>query len=198
MPPTAKVNNVWGQQAKAAEATFIHTLPSGQTVELKKVGIDKLLEGGLLSQFETLAAVFAEDLIEPAKKKLSGHSSKKPTKAEAAADAARNDQIKMLKLFGDPDTMKALIGMADVVCPLAVVCPPVRLHYVVKYMKGPEDKPIRVEIPIDDTDRVPVVFKNDEYESGFVYTDEIDFLDKLDIMQEAVDDLATRLAEFQS
>jgi hypothetical protein len=196
MPPTAKVNNVWGQQTQD-KGTYIFTLPSGQTIEMRKVTIDQLLEGGLLAHFENLSALVVNDVVTPAKQQLSGHKGKKPTKAEAAAAQEEVEAIQLSKLLGDPDMMKSIIAMADAVAPLAAVCPPVRLHYHVHYLKDAEGKSLRVVTPLKDDERIPVVFENDEYASGYVYTDQIDFMDKLSLMQEAVDDLANRLAAFQ-
>jgi len=182
MPPTnepqQQVNNVWATQAAQADVTWTIPLPSGQVVRVKKVGVMDLLTAGIVQNFDSLTSLVVEEPIADAKKQLAGRKPKTPTKAEQEA-AEKAEEARLMKVvLANPETIETMSAIADRVGVLACVEPQVALHY------NPEDKD-RTPIPADK--RVP----------GKIYTDQIDFMDKVTIMSETVEDV-DKLAAFRS
>lgn len=173
--PPATVNNVWGEKAASGSQTETRTLPSGQTATCRKIGIEELLMVGLLLELESLSALVVAETVDPAKAKLAGH--RKSAAAIAKEDAVR-EQAMVRQMMTDPTLIMGFISAADRVMPLCVVDPPVTLHY------APDD-PNKAPLPPEK--RIP----------GQIYTDMIDWLDKMDIMVWAIDGL-DGLAQFRA
>jgi hypothetical protein len=178
MPPTnepQQVNNVWATQAAQADVTWIMTLPSGQTARVKKVNVMDLLTAGIAQNFDSLTALVVEEPIASAKTALAGRKTKAPTKAEQA----KAEEARLMKtVLADPAIIETMAGIADRVTVLACVEPAVALHF------DPDDK-TRTPIPADKRD------------PSKIYTDQIDFMDKVSIMSETVEDV-DKLAAFRS
>lgn len=141
-------NNVWASNTPT-EAREELTLPSGQTCLAKKVGIEGLLEIGILEQIDSLTG-----MVEKYAKEVKSHGPSGPSKAE----------IDQNKFFGDTEALKAVIGLADRALPVIVVSPKVKLHYT--------------EITVGKT-KVTKMIPPDEREAGIVYTDQVGFEDKM-------------------
>lgn len=175
MPPTTgeeqtAVNNVWASKAQRSDETFSLTLPSGQVCRVKKVDIMDLLATGLLRHFDVLSSLMDEGPIKAGKDKLQGHKGK--------AKAKDDDNKLIKKIMADPSVIGAMVGMADLIAPRACVEPRVAIHYD----------------PMDDS-RTPI--PADDREDGIIYTDQIDFMDKIEIMNECVDGMED-LSQFRS
>jgi hypothetical protein len=149
-------NNVWGT-AEPVGAAHELTLPSGQTCQARKIGMEGLLEMGILDQADSLTAI-AEKYT--SSKKVGGPDG--PTVAETN-DAA---------LLADPAALKAVIGLADRAMPVIVVSPPVALHYSERVVGK-----TKVTKLLTEDDRVKI--REERNQPGLIFTDQIDFADKM-------------------
>lgn len=104
------VNNVWGQLSPTEEIT----LPSGQTVIAKKLGMHEVLAAGLSSELDILTPFVRSQHLQP-----------QDHKAKGQADIDINEIMK------DPKAISGLLLLVDRIVPEAVVQPEVRCHYVV-------------------------------------------------------------------
>lgn len=109
MPP---VNNVWASQTPIG-ATEQLTLPSGQTCIARRLGMEGLIEAGILAEADSLSG-----LVDQHVRKVRG--------AKGRTDGNELDERALLR---DRDTMKAIITIADKAIPVVVAEPEVMLHY---------------------------------------------------------------------
>ena len=98
-----QINNVWGQ---AVPAHQIHTmtLPSGQVVRAKRIGVETLVFAGLIGEGDQLVSAIQ-------KNHFGGNA----------------DKISQ-SILGDPKQFGTLMELLDRAAPLIVVEPTVRLH----------------------------------------------------------------------
>lgn len=114
MPPTDNFtpNSVWADTTPAGITEEL-TLPSGQTCAAVRMGMQGLLEAGILTEADSLTAT------------VSAHT-RKVKGAKGRPDGVELDEASMLR---DPDALKGLITMADKALPHIVQSPRVVLHY---------------------------------------------------------------------
>jgi hypothetical protein len=146
----------WGQ------SNFVDLeMPSGALAQVRKANPRQLLMLGYLDKFNELKAMVQTEHVERVKGK--------PT----AAQAAKVAQDAMKAVGEDPAKMREVMEMADRITEYMVVQPKVKRP--VKIV-GRDEKGKPIEEPLDD----------DERESGIVYTDDIDSMDRMFLMQYAV------------
>lgn len=172
MPPTndgqQAVNNVWASSAAAsaagAEPEFT-TLPSGQTCWIRRIGIEGMIEAGLLSEGDSLMAIVDERHI----KRARNNQGKNPKVQEMA------DEEMARSLMRDPKMLAKIIFFVDQTLPVVVVEPTVRSHFRIL-------QPSNVPGELPDTEMIP----GREREPDAVYTDQIGLEDKMFIFQMCV------------
>jgi hypothetical protein len=169
--PSSNVNNVWGQNTAAA-VTHEATLPSGQIVEYRRLGVEALIEAGMLEQLDSLSALIETGPVADGKAKLQGH--KKPKKAQAEAD----EKAAMRALVENPTLLPNMLTMVDKLLPRIVAVPEVRIHYV---MVGDRQ----------------VMLSAEDREPGMIYADQIDFMDKMELFTLGVGDLGAVVNTFR-
>jgi hypothetical protein len=140
------------------------TTPLGQTLLAKKVSIEGLLEMGILTMADSLTP-----LMEQHTKKRMKNGPSGPATAEVDTNA----------LMGDPNAMKSVMTLVDKIMPIVVVSPSVALHYE--------------EVTVGKT-TVTRMIPQDKRQPGMVYTDQIDFMDKMFIFEWAVGGLQAMLS----
>lgn len=91
------------------------TLPSGQLCLVRRVGAQKLMEEGVLDNFDSLSSLVHTEHI--SKK---GKSSPAQRKKEAMSD-----EITIRNLVKDPEKLRQVTAMLDKVVMAAVVAPPI-------------------------------------------------------------------------
>src|ERR1041385_3679666 len=100
-------------------------------------------------------------------------------KVKGAKKKPDGNEINTVALLKDPNAMKAMVGMLDRAIPHIVVSPSVRIHYSdVTVGKTTVTKVVAAE------DRAP----------GFIYTDQIDFVDKMFLFDWAAGGLQAMLS----
>jgi hypothetical protein len=163
----SSVNNVWASATPAGKTEEI-TLESGQTCLAVKMTIEGMIESGMVAEADALTAQ-----VNKHTRKIKG--------AKGKADGVQLDDLALMK---DPQGMRALITMMDKAIPQIVVSPVVRLHYtettvgkttVTKKLTDEEREAILAETP------------------GIVFTDQIDFADKVELFNWAAGGLAAML-----
>ncbi len=172
MPST---NDVWKRKAAGSDGEEI-TLPSGQTCIARKIGLEEMIEAGFLNHMDLFTSLVDTETIQPAKAKLQGRNAKKPTLKQRAAEKERaeataNDTI-LAKLAADPTLVATMATMLNTLTPKIVIEPAVICHL--------------------DADGA-VIAKADR-DPDAIYTDMIDFMDKMDLFTWAmgdIDNLAT-------
>lgn len=112
MPSTAQpeINNVWGSTERQGLVTRI-TLPSGQTADCKRIGMEGLVEAGILNDMDGLTGVVDQRFVKRAR------NGGKPTQ-----------EIDVAAISEDPESLKRIILVVDRALPHIVVEPTVRLH----------------------------------------------------------------------
>jgi len=119
MPPTnddtQQVNNVWGQQ-KLNVTSFL-TLPSGQTCHAKPVGLQGIMEAGLLGGADSLTAFVGR------------HHLKKRKGANGVSEG--KDELDTASLMRDPATLQKIVKLIDQAVPMVVTSPKVACHFSV-------------------------------------------------------------------
>lgn len=148
LPPQQTVNNVWGAST-LGQRTFL-TMPSGQTCWAKVVGLQGVLETGVMGEADSLSAFVGKNYI----RKVRG--------AKGKADGEAIDAASLMK---SPETLKKIVKMVDGLVPYVVVEPSVRCHY----------ETIQGEDGTTDTRMIPP----EDRESGYIYTDQIGLEDKM-------------------
>jgi hypothetical protein len=166
--PSSINNNVWGNQKKTVELE----MPSGQMCLVKKPDPQRLATLGIIDKVDTLTKLVDVKHV----KRVKGKPSSVPAKVDAAT------------ISNNPKAMVDMLELADRVVEQVVLEPPV-LRPVVRDSDGTpllrkNSKNEDVEIPLPWKDR----------DDDQIYTDLIDFVDRIFIFQHAVGgnpDLAT-------
>jgi hypothetical protein len=105
-----EINNVWGSEGST---TFL-TLPSGQTVYAKMLGMEEVLAAGLSSEMDVLSQfVVKEHLLQDHKKK------------------GELPDVDVEAVMKDPELFGRLIMMVDKLMPEIIAQPPTHLHFEV-------------------------------------------------------------------
>jgi hypothetical protein len=157
MPPTPdqQVNNVWGQSTLGT-SVFLE-LPSTQTCRAKVVGMQGVLEAGVMGEADSLTAFVGREYV----RKVRG--------GKGIPDREEIDPVELMK---NPKTLQKIIKMVDGLMPHVIVDPRVMCHYEVINL-GKED---------EDTRMIPP----GERKSGVIYTDQIPLEDKMFIFNFAL------------
>jgi hypothetical protein len=141
--PSADINDVWAQQAPVGTIENL-TLPSGQTVNAKRVAVQDLVLAGVVGESDALTQFVQKYHLTSAK-----------AKPDAAMKAALDDP----KQFGN------LMMMVDRIMPHVLVDPSVMLH-LVDIVDPPRGAPKTRMIPVDErqpgviyTDQIPLTDK---------------------------------------
>jgi hypothetical protein len=129
MPPTRKfkANNVWAQQAILGSAEQL-TLPSGQTCLAKRIGMDGMLEAGILGEADSLTAYVGRKHVR---------------RVRGAKGTPDGEQVNISSVMRDPEAIKAMVFLMDRAVPLIVVDPKVHLHF--EFLDNGQTKMIPVE-----------------------------------------------------
>lgn len=154
LPPQA-VNNVWGQST-IGKRVFL-TMPSGQTCWAQVLGLQGVLETGVMGEADSLSAFVGREYVR---------------KVRGAKGRPDGDEIDAAKLMKSPDTLKKIVKMVDGLTPHVVVDPVVKCHYEV-LNAGTKD---------EDTRMIP----KEDREPGVIYTDQIGLEDKMFLFNFAV------------
>lgn len=112
MPPSnepMRVNNVWAQSAAMGQGHLV-TLPSGQTVRIKRIGLEEILASGLLGEADSLIT-FVDKMNVP---------------GASTPDGGLNLSVVMK----NTQAVQSLVMLVDRVAPLAVIEPVVKPHFV--------------------------------------------------------------------
>lgn len=110
MPPA---NNVWANTAPTSIGEQL-TLPSGQTCMARRLGIEDLIEAGILEHADSLTSLVDEKHI----RKVRG------------GKVPDQDVINMQTVMKDATALKSILTVADKALPMVVMDPIVKLHYV--------------------------------------------------------------------
>lgn len=165
MPSQSDNNEVQYGATWTAKALAYHDLkvPSGSIVQVKPLGIPELIASGMMEHMDSLGILMDQEVISPVKRPQD-HAKKKPTKAEqAAADEARNAKFTE-DMMKDPAKLQQMLKMMDQITAVCVVQPAVVSSWV------KDDKGNLVDLPAS------------ERKAGIIYTDSIDFMDKVEIL----------------
>jgi hypothetical protein len=142
------VNSIWGRSTLGTEV-FI-TLPSGQTCYARVIGMQGVLEAGVLGEADSLSAFVGREYIR---------------KVRGAKGRPDSEEIDPKKLMSDPKSLQKIVKMVDGLTPHVVSRPEVRCHYEV--LNQGTDK--------EDTKMIP----KGERQPGVIYTDMIPLEDKM-------------------
>jgi hypothetical protein len=168
MPPTNdQINDVWGQ-SKLTETSLI-TLPSGQTVYAKPIGMEGIFASGIMGAADSLTAYVGKEYIR---------------KVRGAKGKADTEEMNVQALMKDPTALARIVKMVDTVTPLVCVTPEVIRHFAEIEVDGKPDTR-----KITDDERVcrecGVMRKNHDPErdrhnwTSAIYTDMIGMEDKM-------------------
>jgi hypothetical protein len=140
-------NAVWASAPREGE-THELTLPSGQTCLARKVSIQSMIETGLMGYVDSLTAS-----VEQYTRRIKG--------GKGVPDGTPEIDSAILK---DPQALKVLIQVADLVTPHIVASPTVLLHFT--------------EQVVGKTRATKMIPASERIE-GQIYTDQIDIEDKM-------------------
>jgi len=116
MPPTNDpahvVNDVWAT-SKLTETSFI-TLPSGQTCKAKPIGLQGIMEAGLIGEADSLTAYVGKEYLR---------------KVRGAKGKPDGEEVDVQKLMKSPDALKKIVMLVDKVTPMVVTEPVVLRHF---------------------------------------------------------------------
>lgn len=174
MPPT-EVNNVWAQNQPQG-ATEKVTVPSGQVVIARRIGMEGLIAAGILTEADSLTALVMSGPVEDGKKRMAGH------KAKAPKEPTEEELGK--RLLENPDALAAMLTMADKAIPMICVQPEVHTHVM---NPGKPNQRLLTNI-----ERATIKKDN----PGIVFVDQIDMIDKMHLFTWACGDLQA-LAAFR-
>jgi hypothetical protein len=160
--PSTKHNNVWASTEPTTAAEDLE-LPSGQTCSAKKIGIEGLLDMGILAEADSLTA-----MVQQHTRQVKG--------GNGTADGVTIDEA---SLIGDKDAIKAIIGLADKAMPVIVLDPPVHLHYSTR--KVGKTSVTKMLTP-EDREKI----REETGQPELVFTDQIGFEDKMFLFDWAV------------
>lgn len=124
--PEFTPNNVWGQ--KPVDDTMELTVPSGQTCTARRIGLDALMEAGILGEADTLTGIVDRKHVR---------------RVRGANGVADHDDIDADSVMKDPEALKAVMVLADKAVPHIVVEPKVVCHWDDKGQSIPVER--RVE-----------------------------------------------------
>jgi hypothetical protein len=151
--------------------------PSGQTVQLKKVGLAEIMMSGMIDEMDVLGALMEDAVIKPASGKApQDRQSKKLTKKQQTA----KEEAAAMDLMKDPKQLEAMMRAMEKIVPVVVVQPVV----VSPWTKDEDGKQRRLA--------------NDERTEGVIYSDTVGFEDQMAIFGEAMGDKSVEeLATFR-
>jgi hypothetical protein len=149
-------NQVWGS-ADAVSSVHELTLPSGQTCQAKKVGIEGLLEMGILDQADSLTAM------------VNDHTQRVKKNGPSGPETVSVNQG---SLMADSNAMKAIIGLADRALPIIVTSPPVALHFSERMVGKTKHTKMLTE-----AERKKI--REERGQPDLVFTDQVGFEDKM-------------------
>lgn len=120
MPPTPQeetqvVNNVWGTSPLGGAPTFL-TFPSGQTGYAKAVGLQGIMEAGLLGEADSLTAYVGREHVR---------------RVRGAKGRPDGEEMNAETLMRDPSALKKIVKLVDSVAPLVMAEPKVLCHFEV-------------------------------------------------------------------
>lgn len=160
------ITGSWG-----APQTRDFQVPSGQTVQLRKLDVEDFAQMGILGHMDRLSSLVNENHIEPSKKRRPGDKpAKQLTKKQQAEKEAQENAESFKRMAENPDNLNMIVFMMDRVCVAGILQPALTHTYV-----GDVDKFTK----IDYSDRI----------LGRTYTDTIPFVDRMAIFQELMGDL---------
>lgn len=107
VPNEVEINNVWASRTAEGEPETM-TLPSGQVVKARKIGLQKLIEAGVMSEADSLTQLIGTK-----------HFNEKPAEV-------------MQMALANPKAFGSLVMMIDRALPIIVVEPDVRLHVKIR------------------------------------------------------------------
>lgn len=110
--PEFTPNNVWGQ--KPVDDTTELTVPSGQTCTARRIGLDALMEAGILGEADTLTGIVDRKHVR---------------RVRGANGVADHDEMDASSIMKDPEALKAIMTLADKAVPHIVVEPKVLCHW---------------------------------------------------------------------
>jgi hypothetical protein len=171
MPPTVKkVKNTWGSNVAEGESCVI-TCPSGNEVEAKRVGMQGVVEAGVLGE--------ADSLME--------FVDKRHIKRVRGGKGPDRDELNMETILEDPEQLGRIMMMVDRMIPIIVMEPACALHFE-DLENVPAGEPTTRRIPTEKRD------------PDLVYTDQIGFEDKMYVFNWSVGGTAdaTRFREESS
>jgi hypothetical protein len=171
--PDFKPNNVWADNTPEGAEEEV-TVPSGQTCRARKLSIPGMIEMGLLAESDALTAQVTKYM----KKVKVGSSSGGPPQY--------TDQLDEQGLMKDPKAVTTLITMMDRAIPFIVMSPIVKLHY-----SETKVGKTKVTKKLSDEDRAEIRAENPG--KTVVFTDQLDFGDKMWLFDWAAGGLATML-----
>lgn len=153
--PPQNVNAVWSTSG-VGKRTFL-TLPSGQTCWAVVLGLQGVLETGVLGEADTLTGFVGKEYVR---------------KVRGAKGKPDGETIDAERLMRDPSALQKILKMVDGLVPHIVLEPSVKCHY--RPVEGSADPNETVMIP------------QEERRPGQVYTDMIGLEDKMFLFNFAV------------
>jgi hypothetical protein len=105
------INSVWAQTTRTGTVERV-TLPSGQTADVKRLGMEGLVSAGLLNETDTLTSMIDQKHI----RRVRG------------GKKADTDEINVGSLIKDPKALGKIMLLVDRATPHIVEKPPVKLH----------------------------------------------------------------------
>lgn len=146
--PPQKINTVWGQ-SKLGHRVFV-TLPSGQTCWASVIGLQGVLEAGVMGEADSLTAFVGKQFV----RKVRG------------GKGQDGEQIDPVKLMGDTKALQKILRMVDGLTPFVVSEPKVYCHY-------------RIDPDSKDPENNTIMIPEEERRPGAIYTDMIGLEDKM-------------------
>lgn len=139
--------------------------PSGQLCQVRTPGIQPLIAAGVLESADTLTSIVDSKHI----KRVQG----KVTPSKNSINLGKDDvgEIDTQSLLKDPAALQKVFDLVDRVTEHMVVQPSVR-----RPVKKITDRGKTIDVPLPD----------DEREDGIIYTDQIDVLDRMFILNYAI------------
>lgn len=159
-------NNVWASNTGADQGEEL-TLSSGQTCLVRKMSIESMINAGMLAEADALTA------------SVQKHIKKGKQKGPKNAPQVTTQEIDESAFLTDPGALRSMITLMDRALPHIVVSPNVVLHFT--------------EETVGKT-KVTKMIKPEDRIEGVVYTDQIDFGDKVELFNYAAGGLGSMLA----
>lgn len=159
-------NNVWASNTGADQGEEL-TLASGQTCLVRKMSIESMINAGMLAEADALTA------------SVHKHVKKVKQKGPKNAPQAVVQEIDESAFLTDPMALKSMITLMDRALPHIVISPSVALHFT--------------ETKVGKTTVTKMVPPEDR-DPSLVYTDQIDFADKVELFNYAAGGLGSMLS----